>query len=78
MGSTIVQSNVKEEYRGRMMSINQLSGGSAAIGSLLLGSIAEKISIPFAFTFVGSTSFIIILFGAILMYQKKIRNSKTS
>ena len=78
MGSTIVQSNVKEEYRGRMMSINQLSWGSAAIGSLLLGSIAEKISIPFAFTFVGSTSFIIILFGAILMYQKKIRNSKTS
>ena len=34
-----------EEYRGRMMSINQLSWGSAAIGSLLLGSIAEKISI---------------------------------
>ncbi|MBC62777.1 MAG: hypothetical protein CL746_00375 [Chloroflexi bacterium] len=75
MGATIVQSNVKEEYRGRMMSINQLSWGSAAIGSILLGSIAEKISISFAFTFVGSVSFIIIFIGSILMMFRKIRTT---
>ena len=32
LSSTIIQSNVKEEFRGRIMSINQLTWGSVSIG----------------------------------------------
>ena len=66
LSSTIIQSNVEEKFRGRVMSINQLSWGSAALGALMVGYLAEIISIKFAFQFIGLSSFFIIFFGAML------------
>ena len=43
----VIQSNVDEKFRGRVMSINQLSWGSAALGALMVGYLAEIISIKF-------------------------------
>ena len=57
---------VEEKFRGRVMSINQLSWGSAALGALMVGYLAEIISIKFAFQFIGLSSFFIIFFGAML------------
>jgi|TARA_B110000263_G_scaffold70056_1_gene60978 MFS family permease len=68
LGSTIIQSNVKEEFRGRIMSINQLTWGSVSLGVILVGYLAESISISFSFRFIGVTSFLIIFFGAILSF----------
>jgi MFS family permease len=65
LSSTIIQSNVKEEFRGRIMSINQLTWGSVSLGVILVGYLAESISISFSFRFIGVLSFLIIIFGGI-------------
>ena len=67
MSSTIIQSNVEEKFRGRVMSISQLSWGSVALGAILVGYLGEFISISFTFKFIGFTSFIIIAMVAILL-----------
>lgn len=68
LSSTIIQSNVKEEFRGRIMSINQLTWGSVSLGVILVGYLAESISISFSFRFIGVISFFIILFGGIFSF----------
>ena len=70
MGTTIIQSNVKEEFRGRVMSISQLSWGSVAIGAVIVGYLAESYSISFSFRFIGYSSLLVIVFGgAITLYK---------
>ena len=75
MGTTIIQSNVKEEFRGRIMSISQLSWGSVAIGAIIVGYLAEFFSIQFAFNTIGISSLIIISIGGTftIMYLLRIR-----
>ena len=68
LSSTIIQSNVKEEFRGRIMSINQLTWGSVSLGVILVGYLAESISISFSFRFIGVISFFIILLGGIFSF----------
>jgi len=51
MNTTVVQTLVDEEFRGRIMSINQLTWGASALGGLLMGYLAEKIDAPTAMTF---------------------------
>ena len=68
LSSTIIQSNVKEEFRGRIMSINQLTWGSVSLGVILVGYLAESISISFSFRFIGVISFFIMLFGGIFSF----------
>ena len=70
MGTTIIQSNVKEEFRGRVMSISQLSWGSVAIGAIIVGYLAESYSISFSFRFIGYSSLLVIVSGgAITLYK---------
>ena len=76
MSSTIIQSNVEEKFRGRVMSISQLSWGSVALGAILVGYLGEFISISFTFKFIGFTSFIIIAMGAILLISTLNRVGK--
>ena len=77
MGTTIIQSNVKEEFRGRIMSISQLSWGSVAIGAIIVGYLAEFFSIQFAFNTIGISSLIIISIGGTftIMYLLRIREN---
>jgi len=75
MGTTIIQSNVKEEFRGRIMSISQLSWGSVAIGAIIVGYLAESYSISFSFNFIGFSSLIVIIIGAgITLYNLFIKH----
>lgn len=48
INNTIVQNLVDEGYRGRVMSLHQLTWGSTSIGGFLLGSLAQIINAPFA------------------------------
>ena len=48
VNNTLLQSIVDDEFRGRVMSIHQLGWGSSAIGGLLMGSLAQAVSAPFA------------------------------
>ena len=51
--NSILQSLVAEEFRGRVMSVHQLTWGTTAIGGLLLGFLAESVTAPFALTLGG-------------------------
>ena len=46
--NTLVQSLVAEGFRGRVMSIHQLTWGATAFGGLLMGSLAQSVDAPFA------------------------------
>lgn len=48
VNSTLVQSLVAEEFRGRVMSVHQLAWGSTALGGLLMGFLANTVGAPFA------------------------------
>jgi MFS family permease len=48
INNTIVQNLVAEEFRGRVMSLHQLTWGVTAIGGLLMGSLAQLVDAPFA------------------------------
>jgi MFS family permease len=54
MNTTVVQTLVDEEFRGRVMSINQLTWGASALGGLLMGYLAQRFDAPTAMT-VGGT-----------------------
>ena len=53
INNTLLQSIVDDEFRGRVMSIHQLGWGSSAIGGLLMGSLAQAVSAPFALSVSG-------------------------
>ena len=53
VNSTLVQSLVSQEYRGRVMSVHQLAWGSSAIGGLLMGFLSKTVSAPFALLLAG-------------------------
>ena len=70
MGTTIIQSRVKEEFRGRVLSILNLSWGAGAIGSVFIGFLAESFSINFAIFFAGIISFIALSVGGFAIIYK--------
>ena len=62
MNTTVVQTLVDEEFRGRVLSINQLTWGASALGGLLMGYLAQRFDAPFAMTLGGSIAIIASLF----------------
>ena len=70
MGTTIIQSHVKEEFRGRVLSILNLSWGAGAIGAVFIGFLAENFSINFAIFFAGIFSFIALSVGGFAIIYK--------
>ncbi len=70
MNTTVVQTLVYEEFRGRVMSINQLTWGASALGGLMMGYLAQQFDAPFAMT-VGGT---IAILATVLVGQRLIRS----
>ena len=62
MNTTVVQTLVDEEFRGRVLSINQLTWVASALGGLLMGYLAQRFDAPFAMTLGGSITIIATLF----------------
>jgi MFS family permease len=62
MNTTVVQTLVDEEFRGRVLSINQLTWGASALGGLLMGYLAQRFNAPFAMTLGGSIAIVATLF----------------
>ena len=48
VNNALVQTLVTEEYRGRVMSIHQLTWGATAFGGLLMGFLAQTFDASFA------------------------------
>lgn len=55
INSTLMQSSIDDEFRGRVMSVHQLGWGASAIGGLLVGILAEAFGAPFALALCGGT-----------------------
>ena len=53
VNNTMVQGVVDEEFRGRVMSLHQLTWGVTAIGGLLMGGIAQASDAPMALMVAG-------------------------
>lgn len=53
VNNTMVQSLVAEDFRGRVMSVHQLSWGATALGGMLIGFLAQLGGAPFALTLGG-------------------------
>lgn len=65
--NTLLQMECDESYRGRVMSIYSLILlGFTPFGSLLTGTLSEKVSVNFTFVFVG----VIILISVVFIYFK--------
>jgi MFS family permease len=72
MMNTMVQGMVRQEFRGRVMSIYILMFlGLAPIGNFEIGFLTEHLGVPWVFTINGS---IVLLFGLLVfMYRERIR-----
>jgi MFS family permease len=53
MNTTMMQTLSEDEYRGRVMSLHQLTWGSTALGSLMMGALGEGIGAPATFLMCG-------------------------
>lgn len=69
MNTTVVQTLVDEEFRGRVMSINQLTWGASALGGLIMGYLAQRFDAPTAMTLGGSVA----ILATVLVGQRLIR-----
>ncbi|MDP6666400.1 MAG: MFS transporter [Dehalococcoidia bacterium] len=58
MNTTVIQTLVDEEFRGRVMSISQLTWGASALGGLLMGYLAQRFDAPVAMTLGGSVAIV--------------------
>ena len=70
MNTTVVQTLVDEEFRGRVMSINQLTWGASALGGLLMGYLAQRFDAPTAMTLGGSVA----ILATLLVGQRLLRS----
>lgn len=62
MNTTVVQTLVDEEFRGRVMSINQFTWGASSLGGLLMGYLAQRFDAPTAMTVGGITAIVATVF----------------
>ncbi len=82
-GSTIVQTSIADEYRGRVMSIHQWTWGSSAFGGLLMGKLAGSFGVPFALSLGGAVAAAAIAIASVALFgeggrQKRGRPACTS
>ena len=70
MNTTVVQTLVDEEFRGRVLSINQFTWGASALGGLLMGYLAQRFDAPTAMTVGGSVAII----ATLLVGQRLLRS----
>ena len=76
MNTTMMQTLSEDQYRGRVMSLHQLTWGSTAIGSLMMGALAEGIGVSLT---IGICGIIVVLFAssvAIWMFRNGYVNSR--
>jgi len=67
---SLLQVLVPDNFRGRVMSIQQLSWGSSAIGGLILGALAQSVNAPFALS--SSAIFTLILTLWLIVHSRNL------
>ena len=73
MSITLVQSLTADQFRGRILSIHQLSWGASAIGGVVMGAMAEAWGVAFALGLGG----LILTVATVSIAIVSLRGSKT-
>jgi MFS family permease len=71
MGDTLVQTNVDEEYRGRVVSVQSMLWGLTPIGGLLAGFLASLINVQWA---VAINGLLILMYVPYLWFRTPVRH----
>ena len=66
MNKILVQTMVDEKFRGRVLSVHQLTWGSTALGGLIMGSLAQLSDVTLAMLIGSVIMFIVIATMSIL------------
>jgi len=65
--NTLIQTNVDDQVRGRVMSIYVMTFGFNGVGVLLVGEIAEHLDAPLAVAMGGA---LVLLFGLVMLLRR--------
>jgi MFS family permease len=68
VNNTLIQMNVRDEMRGRVMSVYMMTFGLMPLGTLPAGAIAESAGAPIAITVAGGA---LALFGIVLALVRR-------
>ena len=69
MSTTVVQTLVSDQFRGRVMSLMNFTWGAQALGALLMGTLAQIWGAPFAFIVAG----VLAVVATIAVWQLVLR-----
>ena len=72
VNNTLTQSLVDDKYRGRVMSLYQLTWAGTSFGGLIIGLVAENTTVRYAFAFNGIITIIICSLISFFVYKKII------
>ena len=61
VNNTLIQMNITDEVRGRVMSVYMMTFGLMPLGTLPAGAIAQSMGAPFAITVAGAALTVLIL-----------------
>ena len=68
MGNTLIQTNLEDQYRGRVMSLYFMSFGLQPLGALLGGGLAEFLGLEAAMVIMGCS--VLILTGSLVVFSR--------
>lgn len=72
LGNTLIQYYVKDEYRGRVMSIYMMEFGLTSFAVFLAGILADSVGVDWAIG--GMAALLVIVSAGVLVFSPRIRN----
>ena len=78
LSTTLMQSLSVDEFRGRVMSLHQFTWGATALGSLMMGALAEGFGIPLTIAIGGGVVVASGLAVATWMFRRRPEQSRAT
>ena len=75
IGTTVIQTLVDDQFRGRIMSLQQWSWGASAFGGILTGIMAQYFGAPITLFLGGLMTIVISIYTGLLLFR--VRTQKT-
>jgi MFS family permease len=71
MNDTLVQTNIDESYRGRIVAVQTMLWGLTPIGGLLAGTLADVFNVQWA---VAINGFLVLCYVPYLWFRTPVRD----
>lgn len=72
LSTTVMQTLAEDEFRGRVMSLHQLTWGSTAIGSAIMGALGERLGVSTAIAVGGAAVALSAVLVAVWMSRRPL------